>query len=274
MLGPRPGLQGPAAVTGTLRDFTRDLSTSNRLVVDLDEKPPAKARIEGEYAYVVVAEPTHARISYPSRTGSEPGDFGGLSQQITVDEQATSHQLSVRINDDFTAATAGYHFIQVLIDDDVVVEEDVAGGGSWRDLTADVTDQLAGKATAKLTLRLFEKRGVGNFAVTVMFDDVAITGTTIVDGSFEDPSSTAWVPESNSPSFRIRAHATDGGNGRNAVYPIRSVKITDGTRAVLDIGDLTTISGYVDPEDFDQGFRYDVAEGAAVSIPLTRSWQA
>jgi hypothetical protein len=60
---------------------------------------------------------------------------------------------------------------------------------------------------------------------------------------------------------------------RNAVYRIEGVRLTGGTTAVLDIGDVTTIRGYVDPDDFGKGFRYDVAAGARVSIPLTRQWR-
>jgi len=63
---------------------------------------------------------------------------------------------------------------------------------------------------------------------------------------------------------------------RNAVYRIHGATATAGSpRAlVLDIGDVTTVRGYVDPYDFDQGYRYDVASGAAVRIPLTREWTA
>lgn len=63
--------------------------------------------------------------------------------------------------------------------------------------------------------------------------------------------------------------ANDG--ERNAVYEIVRASV-DGTRLVLDIGDTTLIRGYVDPEDVAQGFRYDVAPGAEVRIPLTREW--
>ena len=66
--------------------------------------------------------------------------------------------------------------------------------------------------------------------------------------------------------------ANDG--ERNAVYAIRAATAVDDTTLVLDIGDVTPIRGYVDPDDFDRGFRYDVATGAAVRIPLTREHRA
>jgi oligo-alginate lyase len=61
---------------------------------------------------------------------------------------------------------------------------------------------------------------------------------------------------------------------RNAVYPIRDARRDAAGQLVLEIGDVTTIRGYVDKEDFTKGYRYDVAVGAAVRIPLTRQWSA
>lgn len=59
---------------------------------------------------------------------------------------------------------------------------------------------------------------------------------------------------------------------RNATYRIQGVRRNGRDTLVLDIGDATPIRGYVDPDDFDQGFRYDVAAGATVRIPVTREW--
>lgn len=159
-----------------------------------------------------------ARISFPWRTPSTAGQYGALSQRISV-QPSESHRLSVRVRDDFTSTTAGYHFIQVLIDGAVVVERDVAGGGDWGALTADVTNALSGKTAATLTLRLYEKRGVGNFGVTVLFDDVSISGTTIQNGDFENPDTSAWKAESNSPNFDIAARVEGSYAGPNISHP-------------------------------------------------------
>jgi hypothetical protein len=66
----------------------------------------------------------------------------------------------------------------------------------------------------------------------------------------------------------------DNDGVRNAVYKIAGATRTDARTLVLDIGDVTTIRGYADPEDFDKGYVYDVADGAAARIPLTREWTA
>jgi hypothetical protein len=115
-LGPLPHMQGPAAVVGTLRDFTRDLSTSNQLTVTLDEPLPANTSLPGSYIYV-------------------------------------------------------------------------------------------------------ENDGV-----------------------------------------------------RNAVYLIHDARSTNDTTVVLDIGDITLIRGYINPNDFAKGYQYDVAVGAKLTIPITRQW--
>lgn len=145
-----------------------------------------------------------ARVFYPWSTPSSAGAHGGLRQQISVDT-AGPHELSLRVRDDFTADTAGYQVVQVLIDDTVVAQRDVAATGP-DELTADVTDALSGKDTATLTLRLYHEQGVNNFGVAVYFDEVSISGTTIENADFDDAESTAWQPVSNSGNFTVETH--------------------------------------------------------------------
>jgi len=166
----------------------------------------------------LVGQPAYGRISFPWGTPSTTGQFGALHQDITV-EPADSYQLSVRVWDDFDGPTAGYHTIQVLLDGQVVAEEDVATTSGWRELTADVTDALAGKSKATLTLRLFEKRGVSNFGVAVLFDEVRITGARIENPDFEDASSTAWRTETNAPRFTVSPHSTGSYAGPTVEAP-------------------------------------------------------
>jgi hypothetical protein len=59
---------------------------------------------------------------------------------------------------------------------------------------------------------------------------------------------------------------------RNAAYRIVGAGADQRGRLTIDIGNATTVRGYVDDTDFSQGFRYDVATGARVRIPLTREW--
>jgi oligo-alginate lyase len=64
----------------------------------------------------------------------------------------------------------------------------------------------------------------------------------------------------------------DNDGERNAAYRITKAALDGDGRLVLDIGDVTTIRGYQDSEDFSKGYVYDIAVGAAARIPLTREW--
>ncbi|GIP38233.1 hypothetical protein J31TS4_15130 [Paenibacillus sp. J31TS4] len=56
---------------------------------------------------------------------------------------------------------------------------------------------------------------------------------------------------------------------RNAVYRIKGVTPAGSGRYTLELGDITLIRSYKSTTDLNQGFLYDVAEGAAVTIPLS-----
>lgn len=60
---------------------------------------------------------------------------------------------------------------------------------------------------------------------------------------------------------------------RNAAYTIEGVREIRSGVYELDLGDTTLIRSYASTTDLNQGFIYDVAVGAAVTIPLTRQQQ-
>ncbi|MFC3771826.1 heparinase II/III family protein [Paenibacillus sp. GCM10012303] len=78
---------------------------------------------------------------------------------------------------------------------------------------------------------------------------------------------TAEAEELQTLAGRFVYVANDG--VRNAVYRIRSAYAGPGGGTVLDIGDMTLIRSYADPEDYAKGFVYDIKEGAALYIPLS-----
>lgn len=109
-------------------------------------------------------------LSFPDETVSRPGDFVMVSHSARVLPRA-SHWLAFRQRDNsYHGPTAGYHFKQALIDGTVVWEEDVAGGTeSWRDVTVNVDQYVAGKTNVTVAFRLFDKKGVGNYGVRCEF---------------------------------------------------------------------------------------------------------
>lgn len=59
---------------------------------------------------------------------------------------------------------------------------------------------------------------------------------------------------------------------RNAVYEIRAVEM-DASVLILDIGDATLVQRYREADAPEQGYVYDVEQGAKAYIPLTWHWR-
>jgi len=96
---------------------------------------------------------------------SRAGDFAMASRTVKVLPGA-KHAIHFRQRDTFTGPTEGYHFKQLLVDDAVVWEQDVAGGSTqWREVVVDVTEQVRGKQQVTLGFRMLDKKGVSQFPV-------------------------------------------------------------------------------------------------------------
>ncbi len=106
-----------------------------------------------------------SELSYPGSSVSKAGDFVMVGQSARV-LSADRYVLAFRERDSYTGPTVGYHFKQLLVDDNVVWEEDVAGGSAgWRTVTVDVTKHVRGKTSVNVAFRLLDKKGVSNFGV-------------------------------------------------------------------------------------------------------------
>ncbi|WJH33960.1 heparinase II/III-family protein [Paenibacillus sp. CC-CFT747] len=57
---------------------------------------------------------------------------------------------------------------------------------------------------------------------------------------------------------------------RNAVYQIKGIAPAADGQWELQLGDITLVRSYADDKDLSKGFIYDVAAGAAFTIPLSR----
>jgi uncharacterized membrane protein len=117
-------------------------------------------------------------IYYPSNTRSEYGYYGAIYQDI-VSEGGIAI-LSFKVKDSYTKnKNAGYHFKQVLLNDVVLWEDDVAGDEGWHHVQIPIT---LGSGVNRITLRVYEKQGVGAFSVHVWWDDVRLEPiTTLID---------------------------------------------------------------------------------------------
>ncbi len=125
-------------------------------------------------------------LSYPWSTPSRTGDFIQAAQTAVV-QTAARAKVRFREKDDFRGPTAGYHFKQLLVDDAVVWEQDVAGGDpAWQNVEVDVTDAVRGKENVTLAFRLFDKKGVSNFGVRWQLRDLRAEGLRVA-ADFREP---------------------------------------------------------------------------------------
>jgi hypothetical protein len=146
-------------------------------------------RDEIDQAWAILNDATvvmPGELSYPWSTQSQPGEFVLASQSATV-LAGGRQRLRFRERDDFTAATAGYHFKQLLVNDIVVWEADVAGGtNAWAEVMVDVTAAAQVKTNLTVALRLLDKKGVSNFGVRWQVKDLQAEGLKLAAG-FDRP---------------------------------------------------------------------------------------
>jgi hypothetical protein len=116
-------------------EISRRFVDDYREVVDGVVVAYPQDRQEIEQAWTIlndVAVAAPGELSFPWATPSQAGDFVMASQPAKV-LPADSCRIRFRERDDFTGPTAGYHVKQLLVDDAVVWEADVAGGpATWR----------------------------------------------------------------------------------------------------------------------------------------------
>ena len=121
-------------------------------------------------------------VSLPDATKTSDEDFAGIAQVLELSNLEKG--ISFYVKDDYTGDTKGYHWMQLLLDREVIWEADVAGGDTqWRKVSLDLTrylEQPKLKQVArnkyekdknyKITFRVFERRGVNRFGIQVWAD--------------------------------------------------------------------------------------------------------
>lgn len=109
-------------------------------------------------------------FTYPWDEPSNEGDYVSLSKTIQVPEDIENLNevlLSFTISDDFRNSVEGYHYIQLLVDDELVWEEDVSGRENVPHISLNLKDYLMGKEEATISFKAIEKKAVHNFGVKI-----------------------------------------------------------------------------------------------------------
>ncbi|MBK5191273.1 MAG: DUF1616 domain-containing protein, partial [Methanosarcinales archaeon] len=110
------------------------------------------------------------QIDYPSKTPLMKGRYGGIYQEIISEEGVAT--LSFKVSDSFRSnRSEGYLFKQVLLNDLVLWEDDVAEDEGWQSVTIPIT---LDNGTNRLLLRVYAKQDSSAFPLTVWWDDVRI----------------------------------------------------------------------------------------------------
>jgi PKD repeat protein len=119
-------------------------------------------------------------------------DDAGISASeyidIEVSPNCDSSYLSCWIKDRYHDRYHGYFKKQMLIDNVVVWERDIAGDCGWEHVIVNVSDQTAGKDSVSVAFRLYCTRDSSAFGygtAEMFIDDVAMTGANIANGNFE-----------------------------------------------------------------------------------------
>jgi uncharacterized membrane protein/VanZ family protein len=136
------------------------------------------ANYSGVITNVTSISPYHAyELSYPPAAPCAPaGSYAMLSQNFIVQSYPAAVVLSLNVKDSYTGAREGF-LKQVLLNDVVVWQDDVAGDERWQHLTLPVP-LCAGTNT--LALRLYSTSTNCNFPISVWWDDVKIEAITAV----------------------------------------------------------------------------------------------
>ena len=116
-------------------------------------------------------------LRFPGGTESQPGQFAAVTTRISIPAQGLA-ELSFRLIDTFTGPTAGYHFVEILVGDKPIFEEDVAGGYKEpREIQLNLRSHMPNGGEADLTIRLIDRKRVTNFSVVVHLVDPTLRTT-------------------------------------------------------------------------------------------------
>jgi uncharacterized membrane protein len=120
-------------------------------------------------------------LSYPAETPFNQECYAAIYQNFTTEVYPATVVISFNVRDSYTGDRAGYFLKQVLLNDRVIWEDDVAGHERWQHVKVPVA---LCPATNKLTLRVYGERASSDFPIKVWWDDVKIEPLTEVAEKF------------------------------------------------------------------------------------------
>jgi len=153
-----------------------------------------------------VLKPAGCWTVFPYATPSRPGDFASLSQSAKV-LNPNGVTISFHYEDDYDGPTAGYHVMQLLVDGKLAWSEDVAGHDDGTALV-NLREYVGNKPQVRITLGVFDLKGVSQYGVEVAFRDLRVTGLEM--HNVDLGSAPGWLLESRG-SFRMECRPEQQG---------------------------------------------------------------
>jgi hypothetical protein len=127
-----------------------------------------------------IEDPGFAVISFPANTASSPGDFASVSMAAAMPEFRGRLHAQLLLADRFLNSDwPGYRFYEFLVDGKLVWEEDITAdrtGRHWT--TVDITDEVRAGEDVTLTVRVHDRRGVGQYPTTSIIGPVRLVEVT------------------------------------------------------------------------------------------------
>lgn len=166
----------------------------------------------------------HLNLTVPSETATRAGDYVSASQDVRLHPGAIRYRLRFSEQDSYPIGTAGYHFKQLLVDGRTIWETDVAADPAlaWVERSFDLTPYLKGKSHATLTFRLFDKKGVSNFAIRASVANLNPIGFSVVNPHFRN--GTGWTFAARGPGSAVYGHhACDPDRQRHVFEGVRDL---------------------------------------------------
>ena len=122
-------------------------------------------------------------VSLDWKSPTKKEEFAGIVQVVKLTK--ADKGISFYVKDNYTGTTKSYHWMELLLDGEVIWEADVAGGDAeWRKVSLDLTRYLKEakrvrigrnkyreEKNYKITFRVFERNGVNRFGIQVWADN-------------------------------------------------------------------------------------------------------
>ena len=122
-----------------------------------------------------------------------------------------SHYLSFWVKDSYRANSyPDYFYMQALVDNNIVWQQDVVGDSAWTHVIKNVTSQVAGKDSVTIRLRLYCNHNINDEQYIELFtywDDVTLFWGNVRNGDFEAPNQGV----NQSPEHWTAGHSSQAG---------------------------------------------------------------